>query len=27
VLPAWAGLMYNEEIYGVTAPAAARIAP
>ena len=27
VLPAWAGLMYNEDIYGVTAPAAARIAP
>jgi hypothetical protein len=27
VLPAWAGLMYNEEIYGTGAPAAAVISP
>jgi alpha-2-macroglobulin len=27
VLPAWAGLMYNEEIYGTTAPATATIKP
>lgn len=27
VLPAWAGLMYNEDLYGVTAPLVARIVP
>lgn len=27
VLPAWAGLMYNEEVHGTTAPSGAAVAP